>query len=279
MGKFAGGIVVDEKREVDAEHSQNPLECASDFTAGMNGFGFDHDVFVYQNKPFHVWFNGVIYNGAELRKNVQERGFIFETHSDYEVILALYVLDEEYCVHSLRGMFAFAIWNEHEETLFAARDPFGIKPFYYKETKKGLVIGAEVQPLMTGNSDSGVVQEAFQHYLTYQYVPEPYSLTKGIYKLKPGHYLIKKPGEGPDTHIYYRKLFNFTHKSFRYYVDKTRAALEDSVAHHMKADVPVGVFYQVALTRRQLLHLQSPIKKILKQLPSGLRIKRITRQR
>src|SRR5699024_12437500 len=121
-----------------------------------------------------------------------EHDVIFETDTDHEIILALYVLNDERCVQSLRGMFAFAIWDEQEETLFAARDPFGIKPFYYWETDEGLFFGSEQKPLMALDNDNPIVQETFQHYLTYQYVPEPYSLTNAPYKLKPGHYLMKR---------------------------------------------------------------------------------------
>ncbi|HLR03052.1 MAG TPA: asparagine synthase (glutamine-hydrolyzing) [Virgibacillus sp.] len=268
MGKLAD-IVVDGNREQGDGYSGNVSAYARDFSAGMNGFGLEHVVFVNQNKLYHVLLDGVIYNRIELKRKLLEHDVIFETDTDHEIILALYVLNDERCVQSLRGMFAFAIWDEQEETLFAARDPFGIKPFYYWETDEGLFFGSEQKPLMALDNDNPIVQETFQHYLTYQYVPEPYSLTNAPYKLKPGHYLMKKGKNGPSVFTYYRKSFSITNKNFRYYIDKTRAALEDSIAHHMIADVPIGAFLSSGIDSTIIVALAKRYQDNLKTVTVG----------
>ncbi|WP_269321890.1 asparagine synthase (glutamine-hydrolyzing) [Oceanobacillus salinisoli] len=196
----------------------------------------------YGNDRYHIVFNGEIYNYVELKDNLINQGLSFETYSDTEVILVLYALKKENCLQELRGMFAFAIWDKQERTLFAARDPFGIKPFYYLDSENKFLFASEKKSLTIYENSDDFSQEAFQHYLTYQYVPEPYCLMGNIQKLKPGHYLFKRLGEETTVQSYYKMTFNPSNEHFSSYVKKTRKALDDSVAKHMRSDVPVGAF-------------------------------------
>ncbi|WNF36639.1 asparagine synthase (glutamine-hydrolyzing) [Bacillaceae bacterium IKA-2] len=206
---------------IDVEHGDQPLS--------------------YQDR-YQIIFNGEIYNYIELKQKLIESGFSFKTASDTEVVLAMYAHKGKKCVNELRGMFAFAIWDSENETLFAARDSFGIKPFYYFETEERLFFSSEQKSIKIVTEQHELSQENIQHFLTYQYVPEPGCLSKNIFKLKPGHYLIKKPNKKLLTVCYDKKSFEPMNKSFSEFASKTRQALEDSVAKHMRSDVPVGAF-------------------------------------
>lgn len=145
------------------------------------------------NEDDSVWivFNGEIYNYRHLRRELTERGHGFKTQTDTEVIVHLYEEYGEDCVHHLRGMFGFAIWDRNRKRLFAARDHFGIKPFYYARDAGRFVFGSEIKSLLrSGTMDAHLRGEALWHYLTFQYVPEPITMFQHIEKLPPAHRMI-----------------------------------------------------------------------------------------
>ncbi|SDJ31226.1 asparagine synthase (glutamine-hydrolyzing) [Natribacillus halophilus] len=191
---------------------------------------------------YHLVFNGEIYNFIELRKELEESGLTFNTGSDTEVLLALYATEKEAAIHKLRGMFAFVIWDKEEKRLFAARDAFGIKPFYYNETEEGLGFASEEKSLFQPGT-STLSPQALQNYLTFQYVPGERCLLDEMEQLKPGHYMIKEPGKSPAIHQYQQLRFQPDgSKTLASSVKQTRDVLEDSVQKHMRSDVPVGAF-------------------------------------
>lgn len=226
----------------------------------------------YQDR-YHIIFNGEIYNYIELRQKLVESGYSFKTSSDTEVILAMYAHKGKECVNELRGMFAFAIWDVKNETLFAARDPFGIKPFYYFETEERLFISSEQKSIKVLTEQQELSQENIQHYLTYQYVPEPGCLSKNIFKLKPGHYLTKKPNEKIVIACYNKKSFSPLNKSFSEFTDKTRAVMEESVAKHMRSDVPVGAFLSSGIDSTIIVALAKQHNPKLKTFTVGFETK------
>lgn len=145
------------------------------------------------NEDETVWlvFNGEIYNFNSLRKTLVDKGHIFKTHTDTEVIIHLY---EEYgidCLKYLRGMFSFALWDAEKKRLFAARDHMGKKPFYYTKSTSAFIFGSEIKAI-TADPEVSVNPDyrAIDSYLTYQYVPSPLTAFSGIYKLPPAHYLL-----------------------------------------------------------------------------------------
>lgn len=145
------------------------------------------------NEDETVWlvFNGEIYNFISLRKTLVDKGHIFKTHTDTEVIIHLY---EEYgidCLKYLRGMFSFALWDAEKKRLFAARDHMGKKPFYYTKSTSAFIFGSEIKAI-TADPEVSVNPDyrAIDSYLTYQYVPSPLTAFSGIYKLPPAHYLL-----------------------------------------------------------------------------------------
>jgi len=198
------------------------------------------------NEDGTVWivFNGEIYNHQDLRCDLEARGHRFRTHSDTEAILHAY---EEYgveCVRHLRGMFAFAIWEETAQRLFVARDHVGIKPLYWTQTHERLLFASEIKSLLC---DPGVKREvepdALHHYLTYLYVPAPLSMFAGIRQLPPGHRMIWSRGQvhveeywsGPPSMLEGQTEGPVT-------AEQTWTVLRESVEAHLLSDVPLGAF-------------------------------------
>ncbi|MEC0247590.1 asparagine synthase (glutamine-hydrolyzing) [Paenibacillus chitinolyticus] len=197
------------------------------------------------NEDESVWiiFNGEIYNYKSLRSMLQDRGHVFRTNSDTEVIVHLYEEFGEECVKHLRGMFGFAIWDRRKKQLFAARDHFGIKPFYYQYNDRQLLFGSEIKSLVASGSVSPSIRtESLMNYLTFQYVPEPNTMFEGIQKLPPAHY-IKASFDGEmSIHRYWDPMFDPVDRPFGEYVEQIRETLKDSVVHHMVSDVERGCF-------------------------------------
>jgi asparagine synthase (glutamine-hydrolysing) len=203
----------------------------------------------YAGDRYRILFNGEIYNYLELREELAAAGATFATEGDTEAIVAGFHLWGEAVVPRLRGMFSFVIWDTETGTAFGARDPFGIKPlFTARLADGGLVFSSEkkaVLELLGGSEGAGGVDPAsLQHYLTLQYVPEPATLHRGIRRIESGTTFTVADGE-----LHTRRYF---HPAWRprpvaagqeqELYDRIAAALDDSVAKHMRADVTVGSF-------------------------------------
>ena len=201
-----------------------------------------HQPLSYENERYWIIFNGEIYNYIELREELLQKGYEFATHSDTEVIIALFSHEKERAVEKLRGMFAFVIWDKEEKTIFAARDPFGIKPFFYMEQEERTFFASEKKSILLALENDLLDYDSLQHYLTFQYVPEPLTMSVGIKKLEPGHYIKKKVGEKLSIHRYWKANFRPVVKSEEELVKEIRDVLFDSVQVHMRSDVPVGSF-------------------------------------
>ncbi|AOH54421.1 asparagine synthase (glutamine-hydrolyzing) [Peribacillus muralis] len=195
----------------------------------------------YENERYWIIFNGEIYNHIELRKELIESGYEFTTQSDTEVILALYCSQKEHAVQKLRGMFAFVIWDKIEEKLFGARDHFGIKPFFYCEQDEVTYFASEKKSILT-TMDEKLDVNSLQHYLSFQYVPEPSTLSKNIKKLLPGHYFTKEPGKKMDITKFWQPTFHPSNMEDSKVSKEIQETLIDSVNVHMRSDVPVGSF-------------------------------------
>jgi asparagine synthase (glutamine-hydrolysing) len=203
-----------------------------------------HQPLTYENERYWIVFNGEIYNYAEIRKELMDAGLKFETSSDTEVIVALYSKIKEKTVERLRGMFAFVIWDKQEQSLYGARDHFGIKPFFYREEENRTFFGSEKKSILLAMKNDVLNYDAVQYYMTYQYVPEPDTMTDGIKKLEPGHYFTKKLGKPMEIERFWKASFKPVQKSEDEFIKEIRDVLFDSVNVHMISDpdVPVGSF-------------------------------------
>ena len=150
------------------------------------------------NEDGSLWIvcNGEIYNHPGLRQELEARGHQFRTHSDIEVLLHLYEELGPDCVTRVNGMFALAIWDARNQTLFLARDRLGKKPLYYRDTPAQLIFASEAKALLPHPDcprelDAGNLSK----YLAYEYVPSPHCIFKGIHKLPAGHWLTWKNGQ------------------------------------------------------------------------------------
>jgi asparagine synthase (glutamine-hydrolysing) len=191
-----------------------------------------------------IVFNGEIYNFQEIRRGLDERGHRFYTNSDTEAILHLYDEFGPDCLHHLRGMFAFAIWDEKEKTLFIARDRVGKKPLLYSHQANGdLIFGSEFQALLQYPSISREVDmQAIDSYLSYLCIPAPQTAFKQIRKLEPGHWLRWKDGE-IETHRYWLPDFSKKIKiSEEDAIEETTRILRESTRLRMISEVPLGAF-------------------------------------
>ncbi|UOQ85358.1 asparagine synthase (glutamine-hydrolyzing) [Gracilibacillus salinarum] len=196
--------------------------------------------FTYENSKYAMIFNGEIYNYMELREALQGKGVTFTTYSDTEVILAMFADQGVDAFIELRGMFSFVIWDKEEKCLYGARDIFGIKPFYYKEEEEGIYFASEQKSLL--EESVSIDAKALQHYLTFQYVPEPLSMNASIQKLEPGCYFVKQYNQPIAVQRYFVPTFAVKQTDGTELVERVRDAMDQSVRMHLRSDVPVGAF-------------------------------------
>lgn len=197
------------------------------------------------NEDGSIWivFNGEIYNYQELRAFLLSKGHVLKTQSDTEVIVHLYEELGPQCLEKLRGMFAFAIWDENAKSLFLARDRVGIKPLYYCLTDESLVFASEIKAILADPSiDREIAPEMIDRFLTFLYVPGEETLLKGIRKLAPGHYLLIRDGK-PVIEQYWDLRFAepTRSRSLKDAEADLLSLLAEAIEMHMIADVPVGV--------------------------------------
>lgn len=194
------------------------------------------------NEDGTVWvtFNGEIYNYKDLKRNLVAKGHVFSTDTDTEVIVHLYEEYGEACIEKLRGMFAFAVWDDRQKVLLLARDRVGIKPVYYWLTDDCLIFASEIKALLADPDVAVVVSpEMIDRFLCFLYLPGEETLFKNIRKLLPGTYLVVKNGRS-SFHQYWDLQFNTCHMTLPEAEDQLLAELDDAVRLHMISDVPVG---------------------------------------
>ena len=191
--------------------------------------------------PTAITYNGEIYNYLELRKEFAGH-WRFRSTSDTECILAAYQRHGTECLDWLRGMFAFALWDERRQRLFCARDRFGIKPFYYAQIGNLFVFASEAKALLPFLSEIDSDPEALAEYLTFQYTIGDATLFRGIKQLLPGHALAVENGAVKVWRYWdVRYEIDFEH-SPKYFDRRLAELVEESVGLHLRSDVPVGAY-------------------------------------
>ena len=219
-----------------------------------------HQPMCNENGSIWIVANGMIYNYKELREYLVNRGHIFKSLCDIEVIIHLY---EEYgreCVHKLRGMFAFAIYDEVKRELFIARDRLGIKPLYYSAPSGRFLFASEIKSIVK----SGLIKpepdmEAIDLYLSFGYVPPPWTILKDIHALLPGHCIHVR-----DAQITVRKWWSFPEEGatkcpHNEIIPRVRHLLEESIRLHQVSDVPIGAFLSGGIDSTAVVGLMSRV--------------------
>lgn len=226
-----------------------------------------------QNGRYAITFNGEIYNFQELRKSLESRGVSFNSNSDTEVLLSLFEHEGPSCVKKLRGMFSFVIWDEENQQAFAARDPLGIKPFYYVSNTNKFAFSSELRSLLSAKLHSNsLCPNGISSFFRTGTVTEPYTTVKGVTLLPAGTTLTWKNGQF-STHKYWslpntgpstpaddidNKLDIKTSEK-QSAIRKTRLALESTVKAHFVSDVPVGIFLSGGIDSTALVALATKV--------------------
>lgn len=227
-----------------------------------------HQPLSYENDRYWIIFNGEIYNHVELRKELVEKGYEFATESDTEVIIALYSDMKEESVKRLRGMFGFVIWDKVEQQIFGARDHFGIKPFFYLEQGEKTYFASEKKSILSAQKGE-LDAKSLQHYLSFQYVPEPDTMTENVKKLEPGHFFTQKPGQAMKIQSYWKPIFRPIKSTEDQIIKDIRNVLIDSVNVHMRSDVPVGSFLSGGIDSSFIVSLAKQVNPNLKTFSVG----------
>ena len=249
-----GMVFFDGDRSVESKHE-------SDGRVENDGFegGFGHrrlsiiDLSEAAHQPMSnedgsLWivFNGEIYNFQDLRTELEKKGHVFKSRSDTEVVLHAYEAWGVECLTRFRGMFAFALWDSKQQRLFAARDRLGKKPLVYVHQNGRFLFASEIKAILEAPGiERRVDPVALHYYLTYQYVPSPYTIFDGVKKLPPGHYLLYDRTGRLKIERYWKLNFP-SHledsTSTSEWCERLRTALEESIRLRLISDVPIGVF-------------------------------------
>ncbi|MBE6824402.1 MAG: asparagine synthase (glutamine-hydrolyzing) [Ruminococcaceae bacterium] len=202
-----------------------------------------HQPIYNEDKTLVLTFNGEIYNYKELKKELEELGHKFSTSSDSEVLVHAFEQWDEEMFEHLRGMFAFAIYNKETKAVFLARDFFGIKPLHYTMIGDNFCYASEIKSIL---EHPQFVKEfndkALDHYLSFQYCPQPMTFFKDVFCLLPGHFMWYRDGVVETQRYFEAKFRPDNEMSEEEAVDQIEAVFENSVNAHKIADVEVGCF-------------------------------------
>ena len=220
------------------------------------------------DKKVNIVFNGEIYNFRELKEELEALGHRFATRSDTEAIVHAYEEFGTGCLDRLRGMFAFAIWDENRNRLFIARDRVGKKPLYYSVTGDGaLVFGSELKCLLEhGDVKRSINLQAVDAYLALGYVPDPFSIFDGIYKLPAGSFLLFENGN-----VRVEQYWDFDYSETDYsrseaaVTEELKILLDEAVRIRLVSDVPLGAFLSGGVDSSSIVglmtrHMSQPVK-------------------
>jgi asparagine synthase (glutamine-hydrolysing) len=231
-GPDAGGEYLDE--HVGLAHRRLAIIDLSD--AGIQPMT-SHD------GKYIIVFNGEIYNFQALRAELSAAGYPFKTHTDTEVILALYATEGENLLNKINGMFAFALWDTTTQKLMIARDRMGKKPLYYLQTDTQFAFASEIKAILTlPDVPRDIRLDAVYDFFAYQYVPDPKSIFTHIHKLPPGHYMTVD-AKGIEITQYWDVSFKHTSTASEVELtEKLRELATHCTKQRMVSDVPLGAF-------------------------------------
>lgn len=207
-----------------------------------------------------IVFNGEIYNYAAIRTELKQRGHVFSSNSDTEVLLAAFIEYGEACLEQLRGMFAFAIYDRRAGTLFLARDRVGIKPLYYRLQQDRFVFASEVKPLLAAwPQPPSVDSSLIDLYFSVGYVPGDRTLFEGVRKLPPAHHMWVRDGEITIDRYWDLETEPVAATSFEASMEELERRFTESVRLRMVSDVPIGAFLSGGLDSSAIVALMSQL--------------------
>ncbi len=196
-----------------------------------------------EDKSIWVVFNGEIYNYGAVRQRLEGAGHLFRTDSDTETIVHLYEDEGAGCFAHLNGMFSIAIWDERQRRLLLARDRLGQKPLVYRKTPGQLLFASELKSLLEAPGfERALDLAAIDEYLTYQYIPHPNTIFRGVRKLPPGHYAVYHDDQLEVAPYWQPEYQTETPRSRQDYAGRVREILSDAVKIRLQSDVPLGAF-------------------------------------
>lgn len=223
----------------------------------------------YEDETYTTMFNGEIYNEPELVEKLKSRDVTHSINSQAHLITELFAVYKEETFQYLRGKFSIIIWDKVHSTLWGARDPFGIKPLFYKETAAGLLLTSDKKTIATEIKSQDINKDALQHYLSFQFVPEPFTMTQNIKKIEPGHYFIKKPGEDIRFKQYWQAKFTPVLREKKDWLEQIRTSLYDSVEAHMRGNLPVGSFLSGGIDSTIIVSMAKEFNRNIKTFSVG----------
>lgn len=213
-----------------------------------------------EDKSIVVVFNGEIYNYPELRSELEKEKHKFKTNCDTEVLVHGYEEWGEDLPKRLRGMFAFALYDINNKTLFLARDNFGIKPLYYYQNNNTFMFASEIKSFLDHpDFNKELNEKIIPSYLSFSFTPTKETLLKGVYRVDPGTYMVVK-NNNIKTKRYYSLKFDIKKKAYDEVVDDIDKLMHDSVDKHMLSDVEVGSFLSSGIDSSYLVALARPDK-------------------
>ena len=213
-----------------------------------------------EDKNLVIIFNGEIYNFKELKKDLEKNGHVFKTKCDTEVIIHGYEEYKEGIVEKLRGMFAFVIWDKEKQELFGARDPFGIKPFYYYKKDDNFMFASEIKSFLKNPSFEKILnKESLKNYLVFQYDALNETFFKNVYKLDPGRYFKFKDGK-LEIKKYYEIKYKNDINDLDEITEGINKIMDDSIKHHQISDVEVGSFLSSGVDSSYIVSNAKPEK-------------------
>lgn len=226
-----------------------------------------HQPFVSDDGQIAVVQNGEIFNHIELAQDLARTGHACRSNSDTEVLLRLYEREGIGFVSKLNGMFAIAIYDAREQALYLVRDRIGVKPLYIHDDGRQLSFGSEIKAILqTGMAKPGMDVEALHHFLTFNYVPAPYTMYQGIQHLMPGH-LMKVTRQGSETRAWWSlAAIEPVHgRAESDWVEEFNTILDDAVRLRLRCDVPFGAFLSGGVDSSTIVglmarHMNEPVK-------------------
>lgn len=225
------------------------------------------------SKRYCIVFNGEIFNYRELKEELIAKGQIFQSHSDTEVLLYLFIREKESCLKRLNGFFSFCIYDKEEQSFFVARDRYGIKPLLYVFDEDKFLFASEMKSILQYGIEKNIDYTSLYTYFQLNYIPAPATIFHAVKKLMPGHYL-KVKRQQIEEGVYYTIPFDRQKNSNIEYdqaKEKLKQLLEDSVRRRLVSDVPLGAFLSGGIDSSVITALASKHKPDLHTFSIGFR--------